>query len=189
MALDALPQEASRQARLAVVKALFTARRYRANVRLADATELVKSPLPFRREGRAALAAVNLAWQLAQIGEGRAAVPLLEEALAYFSSPDRDDGLTPELLAIRKAQLEADPAALVSSDPETDYYRDIVTGRIDTANLLLDAVEYGRGNWDRSIDFAEVLYRARPTDETRSVLERLRRLKSIAGGADIGEGP
>ena len=174
-----LPSEEHPQAWIAVTKARVQTRRYRANVEAANASDLIRAPAWYRRDGRAALAAVNLAWQLAQLGEGRAAIPMLEEARAYFERHD-DDNLTPRLLDTRIIALAKDVEAYRDDEPHFAYYADGLSTRLDTANLTLDAVEYGKGDWDRSIHFVERLRRAMPGRGVEDVVRRLRELKAMA---------
>lgn len=190
--LEDLPFDEDPSARREIINVLTDARRLRAFLNALDLDEKVKASSAARREGRAAIAALNLAWQLAELGAGDEALPLLREAEAYFNETAYLDALTPQLIALRVALLEENKSALVKFTSQPSYFRNPMSGTpnsVDESNMLFDAIEYGKGDWDRSVSFAQAAYRGWPEPEWLLVIDRLHEIKAMSEEADSQMSP
>lgn len=115
-----------------------------------------------RRNEVAAARAEILASHLSQAGQGRVALAYLEEARAYYQA--NNPGRAP-YIARQIARLRADAAAFAMPRGKDDRPLTIYTNATSQTNIMFDAIEYGKGDWSRSIKYLEAALAADPKNK------------------------
>lgn len=110
-----------------------------------------------RRTEIIATRAEMLASHLAAAGQGDKAIAYLSEAESRLQQTDPGRAA---LVAERIARLEADGKAGLSLKDGRPL--SIYTNASSQPNIMLDAIEYGAGDWSRSIRFLEAAHEADP---------------------------
>ncbi|MHA1547063.1 MAG: hypothetical protein ACTSUY_11680 [Alphaproteobacteria bacterium] len=131
----------------------------RQNPRLASAW---KSYNRIRRHDAAAARAEMLGLHLSQAGQGRAAIEYLEEAWAYYQTMDPKRA---PYVAREIARLKANPAANVLAPDKGEGPLTIYTNVSSQTAIMFDAMEYGKGDWSRSIRYLEAAHGADPENK------------------------
>ena len=118
------------------------------------AAELMKQRLAVLRSRAKAFAAWRLgAYLLGREGHKDKAVSYLQEARRFFADPDshENDALS---------RLMYDP----SQQEPGSFIHDMFPVYGSRADALLDALEYGNGDWDKSLEYLTVAHEADPND-------------------------
>lgn len=112
-----------------------------------------------RRADMAAARAETLASHLSQAGQGRAAIAYLKEAQAYYikADPKRAPYVASEI-----TRLGADPNANVMAAEKNGRPLTIYTNATSQTSIMFDAIEYGKGDWFKSITYLEAALTADP---------------------------
>lgn len=131
------------------------------------AEEARKDPHHEKKLKAKARAAWGLGMYLTDHGEYDQSIRYFKEAREYFSD---DTSMEGSLLN----QVLSDVRALSPGPPEFPIYQ-------SRAHVILDALEYGNRDWDKSYDYLETAYRADPYNLT--VRDAMNYFEALYGGA------
>lgn len=169
--------ETRRQVEDAVVWAGQLKSQRDSKVTTAGQLDKIRNNYTRQREQAAAERSWNLAVATGLTGQTDLAVSLIDEALPYFAEN------SPELARVLRRQRGELEAGTFSPGVEDAVEKaGLLAFKPTRADAILDALEYGKGNWDRSIRYLELSLAVSLPEEQAKLREALAYVQGLSAG-------